>query len=95
MEGQKKQKKKEGKREGRKDRLKEGSKGGRKKGRKEGKKGEREKQKAGILLYSPQVISRNDPYFHGQILDKKMNWYLSEKYAFFKWLSSFLQGTRL
>lgn len=48
---------------------------------------ERGKQKASILLYSPQIISRNDPYYHGSIIRERMNWCLSKLYGFFKWFS--------
>lgn len=73
-----------------KQEKKEGEKGGRRDGRMERwEEGERKagKQKAGILLCSPQVISRNDPHFHGYIISKRMNWCLSKQYDLIKWLS--------
>lgn len=74
-EGIKKKKgEKEGRIDGRRERLEEGE-------RKAG------KQKAGVLLYSPQVISRNDPHSHGYIISKRTNWCLSKQYDFFKQLS--------
>lgn len=76
-------------REGMKRLQKEGRrKEGRTKKREEGKKeGRVKKRKEGHFAIFSQIISRNDPYFHGQIIGKRMNWCLSKQYDFFKRLS--------
>lgn len=54
--------------------------------RREGRTKKKGKKEGHFAIFS-QIISRNDPYFHGQIIGKRMNWCLSKQYDFFKQLS--------